>query len=39
VNSLSVTNIDWTDDETYLQYTGEQKQVFIVKLPCKYLFN
>ncbi|CAF4015711.1 unnamed protein product [Rotaria sordida] len=32
-NTLSVTNIDWTNDEKYLQYTGENKQVFIVKIP------
>ena len=35
-NSLSVTAIDWTDDEKYLQFTGENKQVFIAKMPCKY---
>lgn len=34
-NSLSVTSIDWTDDEKYLQYTGENKQMFIVQVPCK----
>ncbi|CAF1944366.1 unnamed protein product [Rotaria magnacalcarata] len=32
-NSLSVTNMDWTDDEKYLLYTGENKQVFIAKMP------
>ncbi len=31
-NTLSVTNIDWTVDEQYVQYTGENKQVFIVKI-------
>ncbi|CAF3682759.1 unnamed protein product [Rotaria sp. Silwood1] len=32
-NTLSVTSIDWTDDEKYVQYTGENKQAFIVKIP------
>ncbi|CAF2961159.1 unnamed protein product [Rotaria sp. Silwood2] len=32
-NSLSVTNIDWTDDEKYVHYTGENKEAFIVKIP------
>ncbi|UJR16486.1 hypothetical protein I4U23_003389 [Adineta vaga] len=33
MNSLSVTNIDWSEDENYVQYTGEHKQMFIVKIP------
>jgi hypothetical protein len=28
-----VTNIDWTEDEKYVEYTGENKQVYIVKIP------
>jgi hypothetical protein len=35
-NSLSITHIDWTEDEKYVQYTGENKQIFIAKIPCKY---
>lgn len=37
-NTLSVTNIDWTEDENYVQYTGENKHLYTVKLPCKYSF-
>lgn len=29
-NTLSVTNIDWTEDEKYLQYTGENKEMFLL---------
>ncbi|CAF3520544.1 unnamed protein product [Rotaria sp. Silwood1] len=32
-NSLCVTNIDWTDDEKYIHFTGENKEAFIVKIP------
>ncbi|UJR29986.1 hypothetical protein I4U23_017533 [Adineta vaga] len=32
-NSLSVTSIDWTEDEQYVQYTGENKQAIVVKVP------
>ncbi|CAF0987237.1 unnamed protein product [Adineta ricciae] len=32
-NSLSVTDIDWSEDEGYVQYTGEHKQMFTIKIP------
>ncbi|CAF1210286.1 unnamed protein product [Rotaria sordida] len=32
-NSISVTNIDWTDDEKYVHFTGENKEAFIAKIP------
>ncbi|CAF1609867.1 unnamed protein product [Rotaria magnacalcarata] len=31
-NTLCVTNIDWTDDEKYVHFTGEKKIVFIVNM-------
>ncbi|CAF1543885.1 unnamed protein product, partial [Adineta ricciae] len=32
-NTLSVTNIDWTDDEQYVLYTGEHQEAFVAKVP------
>ncbi|CAF3456731.1 unnamed protein product [Rotaria socialis] len=31
-NTSCVTNIDWTDDEKYVHFTGEKKLVFIVNM-------
>ncbi|CAF1474328.1 unnamed protein product, partial [Adineta steineri] len=30
-DSSSVTHIDWTDDDKYVQYSGESRKVFVVK--------
>lgn len=38
-NVLSVTNIDWTEDEAHVQYTGENKQDFIVKVSCRFCLS
>ncbi|CAF0858738.1 unnamed protein product [Adineta steineri] len=32
-NNLNITNIDWSEDEKYVHFTSENKQVFIAKIP------
>lgn len=35
-NELSITNIDWTEDDQYFQFTGEHKNAFTGKMPGAY---
>ena len=34
-NTMSVANIDWSKDERYFQFTGENKFVYTGKMPCE----